>query len=287
MRTELDELVHRFPGDRNESDWLDAIELLRRAVSESLHSDVQLGMYHVNDIPGEGSISACSRVRGKEAVPGLQSDSWEGVLCWTIGRNKDGHADLYVFPFRDGSVLQQRGRLADLGPTAETEEFLSYRFDDGTFFCDGWRYPEGSGEWAEVSKPGSVYLQKLTPEIQRHTFTVGQQMTINFRLPVPIPDALSDSARISLVHVNRNQENTNLVPWTARPPKSNCQHSISITKQILTRPDIIRVPLHEFSIRGGWTPGRYHLAVRVQDLHAPRDWSWTCDISPPIKITIF
>ena len=81
--TALTELIREFPGDRAESQWLDSLELLRRALSESLQTDAQLGSYTIDDFPGYASAGGSARVRGKEPLPGLESDCWEGIVGWS------------------------------------------------------------------------------------------------------------------------------------------------------------------------------------------------------------
>lgn len=275
-----------FPGDRTESEWLDAFELLRNCLSDSLQTHVHLGPYTIDDFAGHAGAGGAARIRGKSPLPSVdcECDYWEGILCWSGSRGKSGSASAFVFPFRDGSVVQRRGRLADLEPGTETDELLSYRLAEGRFVCDGWIYePDG---WAEVAQPGSVYLQKLQLAEGVRTFVAGEPIMVDLCLPKPATASHCRTARASLVHVNRGRKSTNLAPWTARPPKPQARGALPISHQWLTTPSMLRLRLDEFSIRGGWRPGRYHLAVRIQNLHDPQDWSWSSDISGPVQISI-
>ncbi|MCR9117061.1 MAG: hypothetical protein NXI22_08985, partial [bacterium] len=86
-------------------------------------------------------------------MPGVQSDSWEGVLCWSGNRGEIAHASALIFPFLDGSAVQPEGRIVDLGPSAEVERLLLYRFLNGSFVDSGWHWGDVPGEWAHVTVP--------------------------------------------------------------------------------------------------------------------------------------
>lgn len=283
--TDPRQLFREFPGGRSESDWLDALELLRSVLAASFDTDVDLGCYNIDDFAGHACAGGSARIRGRGALPGCDCDSWEGILGWSGNRGGRGSAGASIFPFRDGSVLQERGRLADLGPDAETNQLLYYQLEDGRFACDGWNYGDGPGEWASVSTPGSVYHQDLTATGPTE-FVAGEPILLPLRLHVPVTAAHCEGARVSLVHVHRGREGGNLAPWTTRPPKKDSGRTLTLSRQALTSPETVVVRLDELSIRGGWVPGRYYLAVRIQNLHAPRDWAWSCDISAPIHLAI-
>jgi hypothetical protein len=282
----LDVVSRAQAGNRTESQWLDALEFLRRSLSESLGSYARLGGYVIDDSGGCANSSCCAQVRGGSPLAGTASDSWEGLLTWFANRGEPGFAEATIFPFRSGSVVQPSGRLADLGPDAETDQFISYRFENGRFDSYGWIHGDGPGEWAGVIAPGDVYRQFLTAVEGERTFLPGEPIALRLQLPATKSATYSKAARVSLIHVNRNRENTNLVPWSVRPPKSNSQHALTIPISALTTPSGVEVRLDEFSIRGGWVPGQYYLSVRIQNHFAKRDWAWICDISPPICITV-
>ena len=46
------------------------------------------------------------------------------------------------------------------------------------------------------------------------------------------------------------------------------------------------VSLSRFRIRGGWIPGRYHVAIRLQNFHDPEDWLITSEVSESLKVRI-
>ncbi|MEM7558390.1 MAG: hypothetical protein AAF394_04650, partial [Planctomycetota bacterium] len=71
----------------------------------------------------------------------------------------------------------------------------------------------------------------------------------------------------------------------ARPLRPNSKHAIPI-QQAVVGDSSIAVDLTRFKIRGGWKPGTYHLALRAQNLHARKDWTYTSDISSPFKLTV-
>jgi len=284
-KEDLARRIREYPGDRTESDWLDTFEFLRCSLAESLATDVQLGCYSIDDFPGYASAGGGARVRGRGPVPGIKSDCWEGILGWSGNRGSQGHAGASIFPFQGGFVVQPRGALVDLGANAETDQLLAYRFENGKFVNSGWVYGDGPGEWAHVSVPGTVYFQ-LVPIAQPNTeYIVDEPIAVDLHMP-ELSVVSRAAARVSLVHVNRDRECTNLVPWTSRPPKSNSPHTQSLSDCSSPTPNSVRVRLDLFSIRGGWKPGRYHMTIRVQNFHEPDHWAWTSDISEPFKITI-
>jgi hypothetical protein len=283
--TDPHRLFHESADGRTEADWLDGLELLRGILATSLDTDVDLGRYVVDDFAGHACFGVSASVRGRAALPGCECDSWEGILSWSASPGRRGYASATIFPFRGGSVLQQRGRLADLGPGAETEQLLYYRLENGRFDSDGWIYGDGPGEWASVTGPGSVYHQDLTP-CGPMAFAAGGPIVLPLRLHAHASTALCAGARASLVHVHRDREGGNLAPWTVRPPKKDSERTVKLSRQALTASKTVEVRLEELSIRGGWVPGRYYLAVRIQNLRNPKDWTWSCDISPPIHLTI-
>jgi len=87
--------------------------------------------------------------------------------------------------------------------------------------------------------------------------------------------------RISLIHVNRNREGTNLVPWTAHPPRPNSQDVLTIDGLRQISHDTLRIDLRSFRVRDGWTPGKYHVSLRAQNFHRPNDRCWSSEISAP------
>jgi len=262
---EAGERICEYPGDRSETDWLDTFEFLRSCLSDALSTEVHLGCYWINDFPGYASAGGCARVRGRDSVPGIESDNWEGVLCWSGNRGERGYSSALIFPFLNGSAVMRRGRIADLGSDAEVDEFISYRFCDGKFIDSGWGFADGPGEWAHVTVPGTVYFQRLKAIPPSAAITADSPITVSLQIPqlsfVRTNPGHKSPSRISLVHVNRNRESTNLVPWTSRPPQSGSKDVQSLAECSFPLPDIVRVRLDSFRIRGGWTPGKYHISV--------------------------
>ena len=280
--------IDTFPGDQTESEWLRALEFLRASLSEALSTHALLGFYSICDFPGYASASGMARLRSGAPVPGIHSDSWEGVLCWSGNRGEGGHASALIFPFLDGSAVQPQGRIADSGPDAKVDSYLLYQFEINTFVDAGWIYEDGPGEWAYVSTPNTVYWRTLMVHPLATTIESGKPIHVDITIP-----ALSDirtnsktTARISLIHVNRNRERTNLVPWTAKPPESDSTKTLSLSNATFPASKVIRIRLDSFNIRGGWIPGNYHLSIRVQNFHKPTDSSWTSELSQPFKLTI-
>ena len=288
----IGEQIERFPGDRSEADWLAALQFLCARLGETLGTPVQFGCYWIGDSPGYASANGCVRIRGNGPVPGIESDHWEAALSWSGNRGERGYADASVFPFLRDLHVTSRGRLGDCA--AAVAGPLVYVFENGEFVAGGW--DNELDEWNEVSVPGTVYWQRLTGIPTAAPFSVGAPLTVDFKLH-PSPDGSAEptksivrnreqSPRVSLMYVNRNREHTNLVPWTARPPLTNSRGVLSLADCQFPTADTIRLRLDQFSIRGGWTPGRYHLAIRIQNHVDHGGRSFTGDISEPCKLTI-
>ena len=197
-----------------------------------------------------------------------------------------------IFPFLDGSAVQPEGRLADLGPTAEVDRYLIYRFQDGSFVDSGWQTGDGPGAWAHVTVPDSIYHRKLIVNLPAETMESGAPVYVDLSIPdLPAVRSVSKTpsskaqARVSLIHVNRNREGSNLSPWTANPP-THARHGQSLSDASFPSPEVMRIRLDGFNIRGGWAPGKYHLSLRVQNFHKPKHWAWSSTISRPLKLII-
>ena len=294
---ELSQRISAFPGDQTESQWLRIFEFLRATLSESLSTHARLGCYFVNDFPGHASASGNARIRAATPFPGIESDSWEGVLCWSGNRGARAHASVLICPFLDGSAVQPEGRLADLGPNAEVDRFLIYRFQGGSFVDSGWQIGDGPGEWAHVTVPDSIYHRKLVVTLPAETVEFGAPIYVDLAIP-ELPAVRSSSkhvssktpsskaqTRVSLIHVNRNREGSNLSPWTANPP-IHTRHAQSLSDASFPSSTVMRIRLDRFNIRGGWAPGKYHLSLRAQNFHKPTHWAWSSTISRPLKLTI-
>jgi hypothetical protein len=287
---DFNERIREYPGDRSELDWLDTFECLRSCLSQALSTYVQLGCYWIDDFPGFASAGGSARIRGHHAVPGIDSDYWEGILCWSGNRGMSGYAGALIFPFLRGSAVVRRGRIADLGPGQEVDENVYYRFENGTFINSGWSYADGPGEWASVTTPGTVYLQCLNVIPPARIIGEHSQIAVDLQIPqlssILAHSERESAARISLVHVNRNHESTNVVPWTSQPPQRGSRDVQTVADCSFPTHDVLRVRLDSFRIRGGWMPGKYHLSIRIQNFHKLTDWAWSCDISEPFKLTI-
>lgn len=286
---EIAKRIAAFPGDQTENEWLSAFEFLRATLSDSLATHAHLGCYCIDDFPGYANAGGGARIRAGTPVPGIESDSWEGVLCWSGDRGASAHASALIFPFLGGSVVQPEGRIADLGPNAEVERLLLYRFQNGSFVASGWHWGHGPGEWAHVTVPGTIYYRDFAVGLPDETIESGAPINVDLTIPeLPTVRLTPDSkARISLIHVNRNREGTNLAPWTANPP-TDSRHAQSLSAASFPQSDLLRIRLDRFNIRGGWVPGKYHLSLRIQNFHKPTetDWAWSSSISGPFNLTI-
>ncbi|MDB4778356.1 hypothetical protein OAG68_02755, partial [bacterium] len=174
----------------------------------------------------------------------------------------------------------------------DEEEFWWFSLVDGHFENNGWSYPDGPGEWSWVERPGDEYQQTIKCELEISLLNEGSPIYVNVMAP-----AISDSEkhrqrartsvpRISLIHANRNREHANLSPWTARPPRPNCQDTRTLDDVRVFDRDTIRMDLSKLRIRGGWIPGKYHVSLRLQNFHKPDSQSWSSEISAPFQFQI-
>lgn len=276
--------IHADPRGRSEDAWLDTLDFLAGRLGEATSAHLHIGTYWCSDEIGHSFASIISRVRARCPLPGTDSDYWEGALCYT-GSNEGAHADAYLFPFRNGCPVVSRGFLA---ADAELDEFRWWQLDEGRFVDRGWSYPDGPGEWGWVKKPGDEYWQSVNVRTAPGGYQSGVPIFVglsNIVLPTDHRARQQSSARISIIHANRDRENTNLYPWGVRPPRRKSQYALPIT-EISFQGTELQVDLSRFGIRGGWIPGQYHVAIRVQNCRNPGDWSYSSDISAPFRITV-
>ena len=283
----LSQRIEAFPGGQSEADWLKAFEFLRAALSDTLATRAQLGCYRIDDFPHDASAGGGASIRARTPVPGIDSDCWEGSLGWGGSRNSRARASALIFPFLNESAVQPAGRIADIGKAAEVDRFLLYEFENGAFVDYGWQCASGPGEWAHATVPDTIYCRDLAVQEPREAFQSDGPIHVDITIPeLPaLRSNLSNNARISLIHTNRNRERTNVAPWTANPP-SNLTNAQAWSAASFPAPNVLRIRLDAFNIRGGWVPGKYHLSLRIQNFHSPLDWSWSAEISRPFKLTI-
>lgn len=287
--TDFHQILREFERNRSESLWLDMFECLRASLSRTLGKEVQLGRYWISDFPGHASAGGAFNFRCRAGIPDMESDGLEGVLSWSCNRGERGDAGAWVVPFLRNSAVQPLGRLSDLGPGCEVEQVFSYSFHDGRFEQGGWEHGH-PGEWAYITEPGDFYDCHLSPSFKKNDFAEGEEIVMKLRLDdlssIKANQNLGSTPRISLIHVNRDRERSNLVPWTSRPPKENSGHVQTISDCENREPGVLLCRLDRFNIRGAWKPGKYHLSVRVQNFHEAGNWSWSSQISKPIKLRI-
>lgn len=274
----------RDPRGRSESEWLDTLDFLVNSLSTATSCHLHLGTYWCTDNAGAPTASIIGRVRSRHRLPGVKSDYWEAAICYTGGSDRT-YADAYLFPYLEDRPVTRNGRLA---PDAELDELRHWKFSDGEFNDRGWTFPDGPGEWGWIERPGDEYQQTLAVTLARSNFGYGEPILATIRnvvVPTAHRDLLGSTGRISLIHANRNKENTNLYPWGTRPSRPTCRYAIPI-QQALVQDSSILVDLTRFRIRGGWTPGNYHVALRVQNCRDKNDWTYSSDISLPFKLIV-
>lgn len=272
------------PRNRSEAEWLDTLDYLVDVLAESTSCHLHLGAYWCHDEAGGGSASIVCRVRSRSPLPGVHSDCWEAALCYT-GDEEGAYSDAYIFPYLNDRRVSSAGRLPE---GEEVEEFRHWQFVSGRFVDKGWEYPDGPGEWSWVKVPGDEYPQAIHVSPQDAIFQAGESAIVHLsgvQIPRSHGQLKTHNPRVSLVHVNRNQEGSNLSPWTARPPRPTSHDTISLLD---TRIDNghVEFDLTKLRIRGGWIPGRYYASVRIQNVRDPRGWKCSGDISSPFQFRI-
>jgi hypothetical protein len=272
------------PRNRSEAEWLDTLDYLVDVLAASTACHLHLGAYWCSDEPVCRSASIGSRVRSRSPLPGVRSDYWEAALCYT-GNAERAFADAYVFPYREGRLVSSAGRLPE---GEEVEEFRRWQFVDGRFVDKGWQYPDGPGEWSWVKEPGDEYPEEIHVTPEGAVFQAGESAVVHLsglQIPRSLASLKMQNPRISLVHVNRDQEGSNLSPWTARPPRPMSHDTVSLHDARIENEEI-QVDLTKFRVRGGWIPGRYYASIRVQNLHDPEETKCSARISSPFQFTI-
>ena len=186
--------------------------------------------------------------------------------------------------------VTSHGRIAEHSAHDE-EEFWWFEFADGEFQEKGWSLPDGPGEWSWVKQPGDEYREcvdcrNVKPRVAGDAPLCVDLLVSDLASVKTYRDRSRPSTpRISLLHVTRNREHTNLVPWNARPPRPHSQDVLTLDDVKEVGGDALRIDLRRLRVRGGWIPGRYHLALRTQNFMAD-GWSWSSEISAPIKFEI-
>lgn len=283
-RSTLDDSLPDVRGG-GEARWLDLLDDLVAMLSEATASYIHIGSYWIFDEPRCASASLCARVQSRSALPDVESDYWEATICYSINEGGGPYSDVFAFPFLKESPRLRRGRLRDLDPGSEVDEFRWFQFENGEYVDRGWGLPDGPGEWGWITQPADVYIQRVDVEASEEGYRSGGPINIRISLDKHLSRLQMDTtSRVSLLFVNRNREGTNLAPWNARPPRRNSQHTRSLG-ELCVQKNAIEVDLSKFNIRGGWLPGRYHLGVRTQNFHTT-DWTGSSDISEPFKIVV-
>jgi hypothetical protein len=289
-RREIADNINKDPRGRTETEWLDTLDYLVARLSAATSAYIEVGRYWINDFPDHGGASLTARVRSKKPLPGVDSDYWEAAVCLS-GAHRSAWSDAYVIPYLKGSRVTSKGRLVDCS-TEGAEEFCWFKFAGNDFEPKGWTFPEGPGEWLWVEKPGDEYQQI----VNCHQLALKVDVEAPIYIDCVVPEIASiknyrrrsrpSTPRMSLLHVNRNREHTNLVPWNASPPRPTSQDVVTLNDVQSIGRDVLRLDLRLLRIRGGWIPGNYHLSMRVQNFHKEDDWSWSSEISAPLKFEI-
>ncbi len=90
--------IYSAPRGKNEDEWLDVAEHLVRKLAILTTSRIWIGAYW-GECADESTSFGC-RLRSRQPLPGVVSDTWEAALGVT-GNNRGTWADVFAFPFLD------------------------------------------------------------------------------------------------------------------------------------------------------------------------------------------
>jgi hypothetical protein len=269
------------PQDLSESEGLDVLEYLVAKLAEATSAHLELGRYWMGD------SSLIARVRSKQPLKGVESDCWDASVCLS-GNSRGGWSDVYILSYLQGVRQTRSGPLNELS-LHHADDVYWFQFKDGMFHDKGW-LAAGNGEWEWVKQPGDEYQHLAECGMTEKAITQGLPITVYLKiLWTSFTDDFnelvhSSDLRVSLIHVTRGRESTNLVPWSIRPPRAKSKQALTNNDVDLLGNDTLRIDLRKFRIRGGWIPGKYRVSIRVQNMEDR--WNWSSEISAPIKFEI-
>lgn len=282
-------LIHRsLPLDleqlQQEEAWLLVMNRLIHDLEEATDCPQQIGPYWCSASPQlpDPQCSLGIRVRSRRPLPGIHCDNWEATVCLDGDRDRNW-TDAFVFPFLEGARVTSLGRHAD--PDTEPRDFPWYTYTETGWQFNRWE-PDWYGEWASLREPGDLYFPGLDCQPVRDRYRCGEPLLVRVTDEFRRRDRslIREPARFSLIHANRNRENTNSAPWGAHPPRRSSPHVRTLTWQNREPDGALLLDLSRLSIRHGWKPGKYHLALRVQRQNT--GWDWDSSISLPFHLVI-
>jgi hypothetical protein len=252
--SELAALVPQSPAGRDERTWLLVKDYLLRRLRELVPGEVRFGCYWIfGRTDGGGSL--CSRIRCRTRLPFVpESDAWEASFC-TSGDKMRSWTDIDVFPFRYGRNVRPGGT------------FWNLRFVDDKWSSHGWLCPDGPGEWEWVKRTGDCYHfpYNVCEVIRRGSLRRPPIVAVrpvnwfdNKYMTTP-----AGTVRVSLHDVRRKGEPGELSGETVLSLLDPERPAITVPMR--TTPRILsgELALDRLPIRGGWTPGKYEVSLRV------------------------
>lgn len=276
--------IRTVSRDRSLAEPLDLLEDWIRKLAGSTGCRLQLGE-HWYSLPArgrDGSITA--RVRSFDPLPNARSDYWEASIGGSFDE-RDFWSDCVVFPFLKGVRQIASGDLPD---DVDSESFRWLRLVGEGFDDCGWSYAEGPGEWSWVRHPGDEYRCSVGLRTKA-AYRAGKPLEVLLSLGGRRHGYLADpseAACISLLFVQRGRARENLSPWSERPPRRDSRFAVSIAPACRDGKPF-RFDLAALPIRGGWIPGRYRIAVRLQRrCNGETQSDYTADISAAAKFVI-
>lgn len=251
------------PRGRTEAEWLDVFEYLLGLLRDATRAEIEVGAYWLDVEANAAAAALGARIRADGPLLWTDSDCWEAAFCITGGR-EGSYADVMAFPFLRGSVITRDGRLDDLRGAHEVEE-LWLHYTDRKWVDQGWRYPDGAGEWDHVRRPGDAFFRAISCTGVKDRFTVLEPLMISVDCVHGQEPTLGDRASLSIHRLLRDGREI-VAPSSAVPlPRPGSSHRLPFGSTKL--PASFR--LDSLPIPGGWAPGKYRLEVRLDHSRSP------------------
>lgn len=260
----------------SEARWLELVEFFVGRLTEATGSHLHVGEYWCSDHPGYSSVGIHVRLRSRQPLPFVKSDYWDGSLSYSWQADWSG-VSAHAYPFLNGERVYETQDWTE-------DEYRWLRFESGQFVDAGWSRPECGPELEEIPQPGDFYWDRLQATPDSDAFQVDQPITIQLTHNQQFrASGIGDNPRVTLIHANRGRERFNAFPWGEKLPRPDSKHSVALQCEDQHH---ALVDLQQFNIRGGWSPGRYHVALRVQNWCPADDWTYTSYVSPPFSVRV-
>lgn len=276
--SDLEQKTTADPRSRSEEEWLDVFEHLLGSLCSVTCAEIEVGAYWLDSMSALASASLGARIRAEGPLLWTNSDYWEAAFCIT-GNAAGSYIDVFAFPFLRGCVINRDGPLDDIARDDEVEEFW-LQFANGTWIERGWNYPEGTGEWDYVRRPGTAFFRAIRCQGTKERFCRSEPLLVTVDRAEDRRNSLGGRASLSIHRLLRDDIEIVMPPSAVSIPRPGSQQRPHLGSTMLPA----TFPVDSISIPGGWIPARYQLEVRLHWNSAPT--SCDSDISNPIRFEV-